>query len=392
MNPIQSFDPIANSKGIIVTNGINKNEQIILFNSSLACLQLTFADKTNDILPPCWARSWSKQSPMSNISYSTLFTVPLNGQPISTLYGTLYEPDEHVADVNQSLQYVYVVGNPGGVPVSSVNELINTGNTPGTSTINIQPSDATQPVVTMDNRGNFTIYSDNAGVLTLLLELIAGPNPKVQIGPATGNTEILGNAEIDGIIAWNHVLSATNQLINFLQAYGLYSDNIGTLGTTRIWFDGPDRGEFHVGPRVGTNYFDWIRLRATQLKIELGKNTSPNNTLFQVSGGPTSLDNNKITTDANGNVSAVSINCGTPKLTTSGYTGLSGDQLSRLGNVAGSGSGTYNHTLGAIPDFVCLQTHANGSQTIGYYNETSTQITVVAPAGLPWFGLLTKRS
>lgn len=94
---------------------------------------------------------------------------------------------------------------PVSIPTSAVqvsnvvtsNTLVNNGNNPGTTVINIQPSDATSPTVVMDNSGNFTIYSDNAGVLTLLLKLIAGANPAIQIGASTITTEILGNLLLD---------------------------------------------------------------------------------------------------------------------------------------------------------------------------------------------------
>lgn len=127
------------------------------------------------------------------------------------------------------------------------------------------------------------------------------------------------------------------------------------------------------------------------------------NTTLQVLGA-THLDSGNIFTDGLGNLSVSgtintgnlsasgTINTGNPKLSSSGYTGISGDQLSRLGNSAGTGSGTFNHNLGAVPDFVAITTHANGSQTVGYHNETSTQITVVTGASLSWFAFLTKRS
>lgn len=109
--------------------------------------------------------------------------------------------------------------------------------------------------------------------------------------------------------------------------------------------------------------------------------------------GSSSLDNGAITSDGIGNVVATSLKCGSPKITTTGYTGITGDQLARLGSSAGTGTGTFNHNLGAIPDFVAITTHAvNGSQTVGYDSETSTQIHVTTGAGLAWFALLTKRS
>lgn len=109
MTPITNFDPIAIPSGYIDTHGINSGEQIVLYNSSLACLLLEFADHTKDSLPPSWAKSWVKKSPMSKIKYSTQFVLNMSGQPKSILYGTLYEKGEHIKPVNMSLQYVYIV-------------------------------------------------------------------------------------------------------------------------------------------------------------------------------------------------------------------------------------------------------------------------------------------
>lgn len=48
----------------------------------------------------------------------------------------------------------------------------------------------------------------------------------------------------------------------FNHGYTIYVDNTGSGGaTTRFWIDGPDDGEFVVGPRTGANNFAQIRLR-----------------------------------------------------------------------------------------------------------------------------------
>jgi hypothetical protein len=202
MNPVQSFDPIANPIGMIDTHGINKGEQLLLFNSSLACLQLEFADHTKDILPPSWCRDWIKASPMSLIKYTTLFTLPIEGQPISQVYGTLYEPGEHVQSVNASLQYVYVIGNPGGLSLAG-STLVNTTNPPNTSIILIQPSDVsgTNYSILATNSGDFLIQTDNAGVLTQLFKIVSGASPSIQLGDPNKPvvTELLGGLQTDTI-------------------------------------------------------------------------------------------------------------------------------------------------------------------------------------------------
>lgn len=179
MNTIVSFDPIANPTGFIQTNGINKDEQVILYNSSLACLQLTFLDNTQDVLPPCWVRTYSKAGVMGNIAYSTSYTLPMEGQPVSLLYGTLYESGEHIAEVNQPIQYVQVgqymteqfVSNTTSAPGTVFIVAAPTGDTGSAGAVSISVDghmilgDATYPgTITMNTASGKTITLDNTGI------------------------------------------------------------------------------------------------------------------------------------------------------------------------------------------------------------------------------------
>jgi hypothetical protein len=56
--------------------------------------------------------------------------------------------------------------------------------------------------------------------------------------------------------------SAAALAVQFNHAYAIYVDNTGSGGNnTRMWIDGPDLGEFTVGPRAGGASFGSIRLR-----------------------------------------------------------------------------------------------------------------------------------
>ncbi len=63
----------------------------------------------------------------------------------------------------------------------------------------------------------------------------------------------------------------------------------------------------------------------------------------------------------------------------------------RISTFSGSGSGTYNHGLGAVPDAIIL-TGANGSQGIGYDSITSTQVRVIQNSVQAFVGLAIKTS
>lgn len=159
-------------------------------------------------------------------------------------------------------------------------------------------------------------------------------------------------------VNYQGTLSASNKIQDLQQGYQYFSDNTDTFGTTRNWLDGPDRGSFQLGPRSGSNYFDWIRLRATRITFDLGKNTSPNTILFDVQGGPTHLDTGTITTDGAGNITSVSLTASakvkgaqveTPTVqATGGITGIGGTGATRSVDVDGTTAGQI--TIAASDD------------------------------------------
>ncbi len=120
MRPIQSFDPsVSVPNASIQTNGISKNEQLALFNDSIFTLLLTFQDGSIDILPACWCRDFViKTMPMGKVAWSILNQLnPAINYPISSVYGVLYEPGEHIPGINALMQRGISVtggGNIGG--------------------------------------------------------------------------------------------------------------------------------------------------------------------------------------------------------------------------------------------------------------------------------------
>ena len=128
------------------------------------------------------AGGWQDCYPMpgdTQLSYQVLYVLP--DPPVQLLLSTYYYP-------NESLPAMTILGNSpvgiGGsinVANSSVN---NVGNAPGANWLNVQPSDASSPTWSADNIGNLAVYSDLAGVLTLLFKLVAGVSPQVVAGVA----------------------------------------------------------------------------------------------------------------------------------------------------------------------------------------------------------------
>ncbi len=57
---------------------------------------------------------------------------------------------------------------------------------------------------------------------------------------------------------------ASQETLRFNNSYSIWVDNAGSGGNnTRLWIDGPDLGDFTVGPRSGASQFGQIRLRTS---------------------------------------------------------------------------------------------------------------------------------
>lgn len=81
----------------------------------------------------------------------------------------------------------------------------------------------------------------------------------------------LSYVDATGVFKFAHTLSSANQLADWQQGYGLYSDNVGGTfagSTTRLWIDAPNNGEFQVGGRAGTNRLAGVRLRSNTLLLD----------------------------------------------------------------------------------------------------------------------------
>jgi len=82
---------------------------------------------------------------------------------------------------------------------------------------------------------------------------------------ASSEVNIDGNVDLNGAIDISGGAASSNNLqVQFAEGYSIHADNDGTgSDSSRLWFHGPDEGEFIVGPRAGGNNFANIRLRAT---------------------------------------------------------------------------------------------------------------------------------
>lgn len=354
MIPIKPFDPIQIPKGVIDTNGINRGEQVLLYNSSIACLQLTFADKTQDVLPPCWARTWTKDSPMSRILYETLFTVNLAGQPVSQIYGTLYQPGEHISEVNGPLQYVYIAGG-GSVSVNSTPFVTNTGFALGTlfissSFVNELGGHAE---VKLYNDGTFILGDQNTGNIRLI-----GP------GGTPFNLQLSGYGAVDAFSGvgptyeYRLQTSFTNTIAE-LDLYQAGTKHIAITGDGNIKMDGTLSPTVNQDLLINTDTLHAIRLQ----------NNGSN--IVSITSAGLTLNSGKIT--------------------------LIAGSLARMTSFSGTATTTptnFAHGLGVIPDAIVL-TLTGTSTTVSMVKYdpaslTNTNVSIVSDSSRTFVGLAYK--
>jgi hypothetical protein len=339
MKLIPKFDPslyINNPDGgIITTNGINANEQLVLYNDSLCAIELFFQDQSQDILPPSWCKDWVREMPMGDIKFTIPFTLNLTGNPISLLYGVIYEDGEHIPSINSPMQRSISVGNNEGINVSTTNSLVNNGNAADTTIIESTVSGQSTPSVTLTNDG--------------LLQLSVISNALIQL---------IKTQTADPLL----ILGAASHILQVLSTLELTSGVITTNNTQVFNSSGYDT---FIGAR-GTNNVLHLQAGGTDL-------VTISNTLFNVISTPLKL-------------SLGDLQIGNGKLVFN-----DGSHVSRMHGFSGTGSGTFNHNCGTTPNLIMLTTAnpGGGSQTLGYNPSTltSTTVDVTAGAGLPWVGL-----
>lgn len=197
-----------------------------------------------------------------------------------------------------------------------------------------------------------TIVGNSINLATSTTNLVNDGNPAgTQIIEATvsGDGSSAVSVTNDGVVALGNALRPGKLIIN----------NNGEVDTNTV-----------VSPADG----------ASVLSVTAGKTRLQNSAViaFQV---PSGTDRANITNSA------------FQLLDTTVFKGLTGDSIARFGSASGTGTGTFNHTLGATPDFAAITTHSGGgTQTVGYDSENATQFHVDTGAGQAWFAFLTKRT
>lgn len=235
-----------------------------------------------------------------------------------------------------SLNRLSNIGNSLNVGTSA-NSIVNDGNPVGTQLIESTPTGAAGSTWLADNTGNLTIKSDNAGVLTTLLQLVAGASPAVNIAASSILTHILGSLQVDSDATLFDVI---------LQSSGA-SPKISSDASGNVNIDVPN----------GTR-----RLQLTSTTL-----TTPGT--FTATG----LITGSAGITSNGNLTLGS-----------GKIQLIVGSLTRMTALSGTGSSTVNTNAGVVPNCIAFDpcTLSGSSQTIGGTLAASTVVTT--GSGLAW--------
>lgn len=370
---ITPFNPQASTSGIIQTNGVNANEQLMLYNDSPVGLRLTFPDGSTDILPPGWNKDFILKSvAMSKVTWVQYNSIVATGYPASQVYGTIYEPDEHVASINASMQRGFTLTGGSASLSSSVGNIVNDGNPSGTFIIEVTVSGAPGSSIVLKSDGTITLAELIANVVTPFLQSFPGTATILKLGESGKTVEVVGTLTVDSTILAN-----------------------GGVNTNTIRDD--VNGNVAADLSAGTGDINFKQ----QVIIENQKNVLGKDTggtariiLFIGAGSDTILracgvgSQILLQTQDGTNQGTVNANGFTiPKANSHGFTWFNGNFIPEISFFTGTGSGTYNHGWNGsgetgVPFWIAPIVTVAGSATQGYDSVTSTQVHVTLGAAL----------
>lgn len=410
MNIITPFDPQASPLGgIIHTNGVNKDEQLMLYNDSPVGILLTFQNNDKGIIPAYWNKDFIIDRPMGDVTWTVLYTLLTPTQyPVSTFYGEIYESQEHKTSANSAINRgVVVTGGSVTATTSGATSLTNDGNAAGSPFIESTVLGQTVSSINITNDGITIIREIIAGALTQVLKL-SSSDPIVSLGAIGHNVEVLGNTVLDnglnvGVIRDNvngNVtldLSAGDGSIK-ISGIALLTHILGNLtvdGTTTLSgiLTAPaanDLGAVSVLTHILGNLTVEGTVTHNGLLFQVGTSlftTNPrlNSKRIDDGAGNALIDWSGTFTKVNGGISTPGPFQYYANGTNMDWRHFGESAFGATGNV------TVNHGLkykgaGLTPQSIiaCQGINAVGSQTMGASSTGATQTTITTGAGLAW--------
>lgn len=197
MKVITQFDP-SQLSGRLNIGGVNEGQQLVLYNDSRFGMVLTFADRTQEIIPAAWGRDYVKTNiPIDVVEWTVFVTLQGDTYPVSVCYGVLYEPGEHIPSFNNSIQRGMQVTGGNLQTVSQVSVLQNDGNAANQQIIEAKVSGQTNSTITLTNDGLLLLnVLIGAGLVQVMKTQNAGS--LLLLGASAKVVEILGNFTVDG--------------------------------------------------------------------------------------------------------------------------------------------------------------------------------------------------
>ena len=198
MRIVETFNPATSTSNTFNAGFSGGTGKLVIYNESNINLQLSWGSFSTYC--PAWtAMLYCITTNSVNITWTAQSQLSSNNAPISQVIVEAYDTNEPVLGTYpQALMRQTNIGNAINVGAAATN-IQNDGNAPGTQIIEATPSDTSSVSTWLaDTSGNLTIKSDNAGVLTTLLQLIGGASPAVKLAAAGLLTELLGPLQVDG--------------------------------------------------------------------------------------------------------------------------------------------------------------------------------------------------
>lgn len=197
MRVVAVFDPSQASSDTFNAGFSSGQGRIVVWNESSVNLQLSWGSFSTYC--PAWMGNlYCLDVNNVNITWSQQSILNASGAPASQVIVEAYDAGECIDEVFPvALTRQFNIGNQVNTVSGSATNIQNDGNAGGTQFIESTPTGASSSTVSFDNNGNVTIKGNNSGVLTTLLQLIAGGSPAVQVAALNVLTTMLGGLTVN---------------------------------------------------------------------------------------------------------------------------------------------------------------------------------------------------
>ncbi len=384
MRILPSFDPSAQTNGIIAVGAADENAKLLIYNESSINVGLDFLNGNQCVIHANEARIVVLDSNTQEIHWFQHSVVAVIGASISLFIMELYGGSEELSGTYPiSLTRTTITGNPSGVATtvtSTQTQLVNDGAVAATTLVESTQASSTGSNVFVTNSGNAYLAEYVASVYQKIFQVVAGATVGIILGATNRAVQVVGDLFFKGtlgVVVAGDILDGGSTGATYLKVRALGGPIVFHAGNVQI----AQLDSTGIGIAASHDLVDVSSSTVTYFKA---KGTNAGATLQAQGTGSVTLQSGGLNSIVCGGTNGT-FNYGNLTMQNAGKINLNVGGIKDLSTFSGTGNGTFNHGLSGVPVDCWVTTSASSStQTVGCTTFTATQVTITTGAGLAW--------